>query len=170
MEKWVGRSFDFDFPVTESGKLLERLRSAPDRLEALVSKLPRRVLVHREGEGWTIQENAGHLADVETLFLGRLDDYAAGLETLRPADMTNRRTSEARHDEKDIRSILVEFRRRRSELVKRLESLAPGDFGKVALHPRLERPMRICDMMYFQAEHDRHHMTRIEELIAEVSE
>jgi uncharacterized damage-inducible protein DinB len=170
MAKWVGRIFDFDFPVEESSRLLERLRSTPDELETLASSLPREVLVTRDGESWTIQENAGHLMDLEPLFLGRLDDYAAGLETLRPADMTNAKTYSARHNEGDIRSILAEFRRQRNELVKRLEALEPADFGKSAMHPRLNRPMRVCDMMYFQAEHDSHHMARIRELIERLRE
>lgn len=164
MAKWIDRKFDFDFPVTESARLLDRLRRAPDELQALVSPLPQPTLVARDGDTWTIQENAGHLADTELLFLGRLDDFAAGCETLRPADMSNRNTFSARHNDRDIASILAEFRRRRNELMMRLEELAPGDFGKSAMHPRLGKQMRICDMVYFQAEHDSHHLARIREL------
>ncbi len=164
MAKWIDREFDFAFPATEWPRLLARLKKTPDELEALVSPLPRQSLVARNGETWTIQENAGHLADTELLFLGRLDDYAAGCETLRPADMSNQRTFRARHNDRDIESVLAEFRRLRSDLIARLEKLAPGDFEKSAMHPRLGKPMRICDMMLFQAEHDDHHLTRIREL------
>jgi len=164
MVKWTDRKFDFEFPVAESTRLLERLRNAPDQLEALVSPLSRPMLLTRDGDTWTIQENAGHLADVELLFLGRLDDYAAGCETLRPADMSNRNTFSARHNDREIESVLAEFRRLRSELITRLEKLEPGDFGRSAMHPRLGKPMRICDMLYFQAEHDSHHLARIREL------
>jgi uncharacterized damage-inducible protein DinB len=163
--KWVDRTFDFRFAAEETARLLERLRNAPDELAALVSNLPREVLVGRDADTWTIQENAGHLLDLESLFLGRLDDYAAGRETLRPADMSNRKTHDARHNEDDINSIVSEFSRRRRELVKRLEALDPKELGKSAAHPRLGVPMRICDMMYFQAEHDSHHIARIRELI-----
>jgi uncharacterized damage-inducible protein DinB len=163
--KWIDRRFDFQFPVAESSRLLERLRNAPDELDALLSTLPRETLVARDGDTWSIQENAGHLASAESLFLGRLDDYAAGLETLRPADMSNQKTTAARHNESDIGSILAVFRQKRNELVRRLEALEPGGFGKSAMHPRLGQPMRICDMMYFQAEHDSHHLARIKELI-----
>jgi hypothetical protein len=34
----------------------------------------------------------------------------------------------------------------------------------VALHPRLKVNMRLVDMLYFQAEHDDYHLTRISEL------
>ena len=32
------------------------------------------------------------------------------------------------------------------------------------MHPRLERPMRLIDMMFFHAEHDDYHLARISEL------
>jgi hypothetical protein len=163
--KWVDRQFDFQFSVAESPGLIERLRSTPDELEALVSSLPREVLSRRDGSTWSIQENAGHLLIAESLFLGRLDDYGSDSETLRPADMTNRRTYDAKHNESDISYILAGFRRQRGELVKRLEELEPDGFAKSAIHPRLQKQMRVCDMMYFQAEHDRHHLVRIRELI-----
>ena len=83
--------------------------------------------------------------------------------------MSNRNTFSARHNDRDIESILAEFRRLRSELVTRLEKLEPGDFARSAMHPRLGKPMRICDMMYFQAEHDDHHLSRIRELAGERS-
>ncbi|UCF79568.1 MAG: DinB family protein [Candidatus Eiseniibacteriota bacterium] len=163
--KWVDREFNFDLPVTESSRLIERLRSTPDELEALVLSLPWELLIRRDGNAWSIQENAGHLLSIESLFRGRLDDYRANLETLRPADMTNRRTVEACHNESDIRDILVEFRRQREELLRCLEEFGPDGFAKSAMHPRLGKRMRVCDMMYFQAEHDRHHLSRIRNLM-----
>lgn len=165
--KWVDREFDFDFPVTESAGLIERLRNTPEELDRLVSSLPRELLVRKDGDNWSIQENAGHLLSTESLFLGRLDDYRANSNVLRPAEMTNRRTVEARYNESDISDVLADFRRRREELVRRLEELDPGDFEKSAMHPRLGRQMRVCDMIYFQAEHDHHHLSRIRELISQ---
>jgi len=166
LEKWIGRKFDFDFPASEWPRLIERLRGAPERLAELVAELPASALIAREGESWSIQENAGHLADVETLFLGRLDDYQAGEQRLRPADMSNAKTFRARHNQRDIASVVIDFREQRCALIERLERLEPRDFEKSAIHPRLDRPMRLCDMLYFQAEHDNHHLNRIRELIA----
>ncbi len=37
--------------------------------------------------------------------------------------------------------------------------------GRSAHHPRLNRPMRILDLMVFAAEHDDHHLARISELL-----
>ena len=163
--KWVDRTFDFTFPETVYPELLIRLHSTPARLEALISSLPREILVRRDGEQWSIQENAGHLINVDELFIGRLEDYLSGAETLRPADMTNKNTYEAQHNKSDVGTILDRFRTQRDAYISRLERLSPADFGRSAIHPRLKKPMRLCDMLFFQAEHDDHHLTTVRELI-----
>lgn len=160
---WTERAFNFDFPAGLYPELLERLRGTPVRVEEIARSLPARVLTGRVGETWSIQENIGHLADLEGLFTGRLDDFEAGAE-LRPADMTNRATNEADHNARTMAEVLAEFRTRRAELVGRLEALGPSDFAKTAHHPRLDRPMRVVDMMFFHAEHDDYHLARMREL------
>jgi hypothetical protein len=42
--------------------------------------------------------------------------------------------------------------------------LAPEDFAKTSFHPRLKTTMRLCDMLFFQAEHDQYHLERIKNL------
>jgi hypothetical protein len=162
---WTERSFNFNFPADLYPEIIERLRGTPARAEEIARSLPAAVLTRREGDAWSIQENIGHLADLEALFTGRLDDYDAGTETLRPADMTNRKTHEANHNARPIESVLSDLRARRGHLVARLESLAPEDFARSAMHPRLRQPMRVVDTMLFQAEHDDYHLARIRELI-----
>jgi hypothetical protein len=49
---WTQRVFDFGFPT------------------------------RRDRDTWSIQENLGHLADLEGLFMGRLDDFDARVATL----------------------------------------------------------------------------------------
>jgi hypothetical protein len=105
------------------------------------------------------------VADVESLFAGRLDDFDAGVETLRPADMTNLATKEADHNARPIASVLSDLRARREALVARLEALEPADFARQALHPRLNKPMRVVDMLLFQAEHDDYHLARVRQLM-----
>ncbi len=162
---WVDRKFDFGFPAGLHHEIIERLRGTLARVEERVRDLADGVLTKTDGKGWSIQENVGHLADVEGVFLGRLDDYDAGLDTLRPADMSNRQTHEADHNEDSMESILGAFRGVRGRLVGRLECLASDRFAQAAFHGRLNKPMRIIDMMYFLAEHDDYHLARISELI-----
>ncbi len=161
---WTERTFNFDFPVGLYREFMERIRGMPARVEELIRSVPADRLTARPDQGWSIQQNVGHLVDLEELFAGRLDDYDARVDTLRPADMTNRKTHQADHNDKPIESILAAFRQERSKLIQRFERFGPARFGQTALHPRLNQPMRIVDMMYFQAEHDDYHLARISEL------
>lgn len=162
---WVERRFAFDFPAEIYPMLIERLRGTPARLEERVLELTRQILVKRPDHGWSIQEHAGHLIEVEALFDGRLGEYEEGRAELRPADMSNRRTEEAGFNELQVEDVLSTFRGVRTGFVERLESWPPERFRQTALHPRLKTPMRACDMLYFMAEHDDHHLARISEII-----
>jgi DinB superfamily len=163
--RWVERTFNFDYPVTKFFDLLERVRGTPARLEERVRGLPADVLTRREATGWSIQENIGHLIDLGYLPLQRLEEILAGKAVLCSADMTNRRTNEAQHNAAEIGALLGAFRTERAKLVNRFEELDESDWGKSALHPRLQQPMRIVDIAYFDAEHDDYHLARIGELI-----
>jgi uncharacterized damage-inducible protein DinB len=162
---WFERKFDFAFPADLYPEMIERLRGTPARIEERVKNLPPEILTRRDGDRWSIQENVGHLYDLETLFSGRLDDFDRGVATLRAADLTNKKTHEAEHNEKSILDVLESFRRAREKVVKRVEARAPEFFARTALHPRLNKPMRVVDSLYFQAEHDDYHLARISELI-----
>jgi uncharacterized damage-inducible protein DinB len=162
---WTARPFNFDLPVSLYPGVLERIRGTPARVESRVRDLPREILIRRDGDSWSIQENVGHLIEVETLWQGRLDDYVAGLPTLRAADMENRRTHAADYRAKSIVEIVVAFRAARGRLVERLEGLDDAMIERGALHPRLNKPMRVLDMLVFAAEHDDYHLARITELL-----
>jgi exonuclease I len=112
---------------------------------------------HIDG-GWSVKETVGHLISVESLHIGRLDDYDANLAQLRPADMTNTRTYEARYNDKDIAELLGSFRAIRSDFVGRLRGLDEERVSRSAHHPRLDQPMRLVDMALFAAEHDDQHI------------
>jgi len=162
--KWFDRTFSFDFPADLHPEVLERLRGTPARISYRLRNIPADILNLRPEGGWSIQEHLGHLLDLEPLFSGRLDDFDAGLETLRPADLTNRKTHEARHNEKMLHQILGPFEKARAALLERLESYPPKAFSRTALHPRLRTPMRQVDCLFFQAEHDDHHLARVTEI------
>jgi uncharacterized damage-inducible protein DinB len=161
---WFERLFTFDLPVWMYPNVVERLRGTPARLEELVKSLDTRVLTRRDGEDWSIQENAGHLWDLESLWSGRLDDFLNGQEMLRAADLNNRKTYDANHNNNVIGAILDAFRRERLELVRRLDDLTEAQVQQTALHPRLVQPMRVLDHAFFVAEHDDHHLAQITRL------
>ena len=163
--KWTDRTFQFTFPVEVYPEMIERVRGTPARLEDRLKSIAPEILTKRDCDRWSIQENAGHLLDLESLFQQRLAEYLAGAETLHAADMSNRKTYDADHNQVSIQTILSNYREQRSALVSRLDGLAAETFAAVAHHPRLNVPMRLVDMLFFQAEHDDFHLARISELI-----
>jgi uncharacterized damage-inducible protein DinB len=162
--KWTDRSFDFNFPVALYPEMIERVRGTPARLEDRLRSLPAEILTRRDGGRWSIQENAGHLLDLESLLIQRIDEYVAGAVALHAADMSNRKTYEANHNDVPVESILRVFRDRRTQVVERLDGFDLEMFARAAVHPRLNIPMRLVDMILFQAEHDDYHLARISEL------
>jgi uncharacterized damage-inducible protein DinB len=162
---WFERKFEFTFPVEQYPNLCVRLRGTPARLEEMVRGVSRDVLVAKPGEKWSAQEHAGHLLDLESLWLARVDDFLAGGDTLTVADLSNRRTHEGNHNARPLTQILAEFRAARLRLVERVAKFQPDVFGRSMLHPRLKQPMRLVDHLYFVAEHDDHHLATIWEMI-----
>lgn len=163
---WFGRQFTFDnLPLWMYANVVERLRGTPARLEDRLGALPAELLTRRDDERWSAQEHAGHLLDLGWLDHARLADYAGRREVLTAADVGNRKTHEARHNENSIGNILAAFRADRGELVRRLDELDEEFVSRSALHPRLQKPMRVIDWLFFVAEHDDHHLARITELL-----
>ena len=162
---WFERKFEFTFPVELHPNLCARLRGTPARLEEVVCDAARAVLIRKPAEKWSAQEHAGHLLDLESLWMARVDDYVAGGSGLTAADLRNRKTHEANHNARALDEILKEFREARSRLVKRVETIDPDLFARAMMHPRLKQPMRMVDHLYFAAEHDDHHLACIWELL-----
>lgn len=170
MRRWFERRFSFehlseaDFPF-----LVERLRGTPARVEDKLRDLPRERLTRRDGEAWSIQEHVGHLVDLDALHDARLDDYRASASVLRAADLQNRQTYAAGYNERSLAEVVLAFRRVRGRFVERLDACEPATLGASAIHPRLQQPMRLVDMLYFVAEHDDHHLAWMTKLAREAA-
>ena len=156
--RWFDRKFELGLGPEPAPELLDRLRQTPDRLADAVRGLPPEVLTRKPDGKWSIQENAGHLLDLEPLWEQRLDDYDAGATELHPADLENRKTHEAHHNDSPISNILAEFSAVRGRIVDRLARMNDADLARTALHPRLQQPMSVVDLCFFVAEHDDHHL------------
>jgi uncharacterized damage-inducible protein DinB len=164
-EPWFQRRFSFDLPVAAAPGLVERLRGTPARLEHRLAGLAVSQLTLRHGRKWSIQENAGHLGDLEPMWMARVEDLARGRDALEAADLENRRTNEARHNDHLLAEILATFRTARADLVRQLENADETDWSRSAVHPRLQTPMRLLDLAFFIAEHDDHHLATITDLL-----
>lgn len=163
--KWIERSFSFNFPVELYPQIIERLRGAPARIDEYFNSTSAEVLARRDEGRWSIQENAGHLFDLDALTLDRIEQYVEGVPVLIPADVTNKATTANNYNDVAAATIGQSFRQRRMQIVKRLESLDAEMFAHSAVHPRLNVPMRLVDFAFFQAEHDDYHLARINELL-----
>jgi uncharacterized damage-inducible protein DinB len=163
-QPWFERRFTFDLPVTAAPGLIERLRGTPVRLRERVAGLAIPKLIARQGPGWSIQENVGHLWDLEPLWMTRAEDLAAGKAVLQAADLQNRKTHDANHNARALGELLRGFETARATLVTRLEATDDAGWARSAKHPRLDMQMRLLDLAYFVAEHDDHHLATITEL------
>lgn len=162
---WFERKFEFSFPLEQYPNLFVRLRGTPARLEEILGGVTRGVLIGKVGEKWSAQEHAGHLLDLESLWLARVDDFLTDTDTLTAADLSNRKTYEANHNARPLPEILREFRGARRRLLERVGEFQAALLARSKLHPRLKQPMRLVDHLYFVAEHDDHHLARIWEMI-----
>jgi hypothetical protein len=96
---------------------------------------------------------------------GRLDDFIAGKQMLRAADMLNKESHAANHNDKPLEILLQNFRHARMTFVSRLENADDLLVVSTSLHSRLQSLMRMVDMIYFTCEHDDHHLAKIRALI-----
>jgi len=162
---WTERKFTFDQPVGVFPTLLKRLRGTPVRAAGLVAGLPETTLAARSNGSWSVKEHLGHLDDLQPLDDRRLGEFLSRVQILSPADMSNRATDEANHRGTAIAEILSRLSTGRSGLVGELEALSETEVAITALHPRLQKPMRLLDWAYFVAEHDDHHLAKARRVI-----
>ncbi len=158
---WFSRSFP---PISEIGLLptiIERLDGTAIRLSAKLEEVEESGLLTKPADKWSIKEEVGHLWDLEPLWLARMHDILEVREDLTVADLSNRKTHEAGHNERDIHALIKDFQEERQKLVTLLRTVTEADANKSAKHPRLGSPMSIMDLAYFVAEHDDHHLARM---------
>ncbi|MBF9221301.1 DinB family protein [Hymenobacter ruricola] len=167
--KWFEREFSQSADPRLLPSLLERLLGTPARLEEKLTGISPEWLTTWVDGTWTIQENVGHLADLEPLWLGRLEDIVNGEAELRPTDLSNEATTLANHNATPPQVLLQSFRQQRLRAVQRLQEVDDAVLHRSALHPRMCTPMRPMDLFLFVAEHDDHHLARISALARQLA-
>src|SRR5689334_18228779 len=161
---WFERKFDFNFPVGLMPIIVERLRGTAPQLEASIKNVAEKQLIIKKEGKWSVKEVIGHLYDLEELWYGRIDDFLSHKEVLRAADLNNTRTHEAGHNSKTVDALLNQFINERNKLIDRIKNIDEATASIVALHPRLQTPMRLIDSLFFIAEHDDHELGKIKRL------
>ena len=163
---WIERKFEFNFPAGLFPVIVERIRGSIYRIEKILMDLPDEKLSRKINNEWSLKEQLGHLYDLEELWYGRIEDFLAGAKTLRAADMTNAKTHSANHNSKPFGELFLQFVNARMKLIERVENFDESTILLTAVHPRLQIPMRLIDSVFFIAEHDDHHITKMHSLIS----
>ena len=162
---WFDRKFDFGVNQNIMPSIIERLEGTPIRLKEKLRITDSSLYKIKPNGKWSILEHVGHLADLEPLWQGRLDDILSGQKELRPTDLDNKKTTEANHNATPLSELLDRLEALRKMTIAKLRELDDADVFKSALHPRLKTPMRTIDLFTFVAEHDDHHLAKITEII-----
>lgn len=162
--RWIERKFNFDAPPGMFPVFVERLRGTLPRLKDTTAQFTEEKLEQRVNNGWSIKEHIGHLIDLEELHSNRVDQLMTSVSILQPADMTNKKTYLADHNDSSLKSLLDTFEKTRNDFISKLKDFDEFDAIRSATHPRLGKPMRMIDLVFFAAEHDDHHLTVIREI------
>ena len=140
---------------------LERLDGTIFRIEAKVKGIPEEILSNRPDDKWSVKENIGHLAEVDGVAKKRIQEMVNGISPLSPAVFEPKA-----YHEWPIGDVLNFFRETRSQNIVRYGALSSSDLEKKSLHPRLKILMSPVDLAWFDAEHDNHHLVRINEILS----
>ena len=156
-------------PVTAFPAVLERLRGTAARMAELIVGATDDQLRWHDPNAWSAKRHLGHLDDLHALDERRLREYVSGAATLSAADRTNRLTYETDHDAMPAAAIIARFRAHRAGLVAEMDALSEPQVSATALHPRLQRQLRLIDWAYFVAEHDDHHLAAARQALSRPS-
>jgi uncharacterized damage-inducible protein DinB len=161
---WLQRHFVFNFSTGMFPIIYSRLLGAIPRLESLFANVDEKK-AGKSVRGWSAKEHLGHLYDLEELWWNRWKDYLDNKETLTAADISNKRTTEANHNGKEVAVLLSAFKQEREKILDAIYDADEDLLSRTSLHPRLKTPMRVVDYLYFVAEHDDHHTAAIMQLL-----
>jgi uncharacterized damage-inducible protein DinB len=142
----------------------ERLRGTVHRLGPLLADLSDATLRTEIDGSWSIIQNAGHLGDVEELWLQRVADLREGRPVYSPADASRFGRLAAAHQVRTPAEVIRYLTERRAPFLEALDTASESLQRAEAFHERLKCSMRLVDVAQFVAEHDDHHLLRIRDI------
>jgi uncharacterized damage-inducible protein DinB len=163
-QDWTSHVFNHGIDPGWAANIMTRVQDTGIRLSHYCINLSDEQLSHKSRTDWSIKEHIGHLIDLEVLHHDRLRQFAVLQLELSAADMSNAKTEKAKHNQKNISTLLNEFTEVRNCFIKDFRALTNESLNHKAMHPRLKVPMRPVDLLFFVAEHDDHHLATITKL------
>jgi hypothetical protein len=162
--QWFERTFQFGLPEGMLPFYIERLDGTIARIQQKVKDVSESDLSYRLDNKWSVKENIGHLAEVDEVGFKRISEMISGVAVLSPAVFEPKPYDKWPID--DVVNFFLEIRLRN---INRYRELKPEEFAKSSQHPRLKVMMTPVDLAWFDAEHDDHHLVRINEIISSLS-
>jgi hypothetical protein len=162
---WFQRQFTFGLPAAMLPFYLERLDGTLARIEKKTLGLTDKLLSHKLDGKWSVKENIAHLAEVDKIALRRINEMISGVSPMSPAVLQPERN----YNILSIHEIIKFLRLNREKNIRQYNSLSVDTLLKSSLHPRLKVQMTPVDLAWFDAEHDDHHLVRINEIITSLS-
>lgn len=159
--KWFERTFQFGLPAGMLPFYLERLRGTEHRMKAKVAGIDDKRLSEKWEGKWSVKQNIGHLAEVDEIALRRIDEMISGAPQLSPAVFEPRLDYNAL----PVQEVIEFFVANRTKNLLAYQQLTEVELGMASLHPRLKVMMTPVDLAYFDAEHDDHHLVRINDIL-----
>jgi hypothetical protein len=157
---WFERNLKFGHPIEMLPFYLERLSGTIVRIETKIKGVSDEVLSKKINDKWSIKQNIGHLAEVDSIANKRIDEMTSGVEVMSPAVF-----EPMDYNPWPIEKVLERFRSNRNLNLKKYQSLSESELTKSSSHPRLKMPMTPIDLAWFDAEHDDHHLVKINEIL-----
>lgn len=161
---WFERNLKFGYTKEMLPFFLERLEGTIIRIEHKVKGIDDKILSAKLNGKWSIKENIGHLAEVDEVANKRLDEMVKGAALMSPAVFEPQDYSTW-----PVEKVAELFRNNRLSNIKKYNSIKDIDLLKSSEHPRLKVMMTPVDLAWFDAEHDDHHLVKINEILAYAS-
>jgi len=162
---WFERNLKFGYPVEMLPFFVERLEGTIIRVEQKVKAIDDRILSHKLNGKWSVKDNIGHLAEVDEIANRRIDEMTAGIPIMSPAVFETKDYST-----RPINEVLEFFKRTRLNNIKKYKAIKEADLLKSSQHPRLRVMMTPVDLAWFDAEHDDHHLVKVNEILQSLTQ
>ncbi len=145
--------------------VITSLSNAPRIIIPLVYEVPVEVRKRRPlPRKWSAHEHACHLAEVNPVFLARLEKILSEPTPKITSYLPDKAEEEGTLLKMDLDEAMDRFSRDRENLVVRLKELSEQDWGRIADHEEYSH-YSVLIMFRHLAMHDMLHAFRIEELL-----